>query len=430
MKILFYGESALNPTGFGAVNYHILKACSEVADVTHVASTHYHESYDREMYSWHIIGCDLVPPEERTIEHQRNLTNIEKHIKGLEWDVFFYQGDMGWNNDVLQWVAEIQREHPEKDSIFYMPIDGDVSIGYAFNVFGWCSAPVVYTNHARDVVGKYAPSIAEHMSVIWLGCEPETFYPLSPEEKRAARIRFFGEEYIDRFLVMNVNRNQMRKDLMRSMALFHKFHEKHDDASLYLHSVHTDVGGSLSFQAQLVGCDIYKKPAEVMFSGLDLSRPWTRETLNELYNAVDLLISTSYGEGWGLTTTEAMAAGTSVMVPANTANLDILGEPIDGLEWKRERGYGIKTGGDIDHTAFIYSNGSSMASFVHQDSFLDTMEYIYNHRHETREKAQVARDWCEQNAWERRESEWKQLLTMIKERQANYVPELTSTMIS
>ena len=416
MRLLYYGESPLNPTGFGHVNKHILEACARVAQVTMIATTHYVAEYDHAEFPYEIIGCPLDPTERRDMKHQRNLTNIEKHVKFREWDVFFYQGDMGWNNDVLGWVGEVQKEHPEKQSIFYMPIDGDVSIPAAFSPFQMCTVPVVYTNHAKSVVERYAPEIAANMSVMWLGCESDIFYPLSPEEKRAARLELFGEQYLDRFLVLNVNRNQVRKDLARCMAAFHLFHEKHADSSLYMHSVMVDAGGSLPSQAIMTGCDVFKKPAEVMFSSLDLANPWSRETLNKLYNAVDCLVSTAFGEGWGLATTEAMCAGTPVVVPANTANLDILGEEI-GPCGERERGWGITTGGDLDHTYFIYQNGCSLAQVVHTDSFLETLERVYNHREEAQEKAIVAREWCLENTWEQRKQAWVQLLKMIDSKQ-------------
>lgn len=417
MRLLYYGESPLNATGFGNVNKHLLKAASKVADVTLVATTHYYPEYDRTEYPYEIIGIDPETPiGTRDQNNQRNLPTIEKYVKEEEWDVFMYQGDMGIANDVLQWVAEIQKANMgKKHSIFYMPIDGDISIGYAFAPFSWCSAPTVYTHHAKSVIERYQPDIAQNVSVMWLGCEPDVFYPLSPAQKRAARKQIFGEAYMDRFLVLNVNRNQVRKDLARCMGAFHLFHEKHQDASLFMHSVQTDAGGNLPIQAMLTGCDIGKFPAEILFSQLDLADAPPRERLNELYNAVDVLVSTSYGEGWGLTTTEAMCAGTPVMVPGNTANLDILGETIDGQEWNRKRGYAVKIGGDLDHTSFIYQTGGGPQGHIHSHSFVETLEHIYTHQKAAKAKATRALAWCRENTWERRESEWQQLLQIMEQ---------------
>ena len=96
MKLLFYGESPLNPTGFGNVNKHLAAAFSKVADVTMIASTHYRETYDKEAYPYTIIGCDPTTPyEKRTIENQANYPVLLEHINSLDWDVFAFQGDMG-----------------------------------------------------------------------------------------------------------------------------------------------------------------------------------------------------------------------------------------------------------------------------------------------------------------------------------------------
>ena len=419
MRLLFFGESPLNPTGFGQVNKHLAAAFAREAKVTMVASGHYYESYDRDEYPYEIIGCPLVPPEERSLEHQRNLPNIEHYLKETAWDVFVTQVDMGWWNDtVLKWAKELQEEHPERDTIYYAPIDGDVSLAHAFIPLTWFSVPCVYTNHARGVVAKHAPEIAENVSVMWLGCEPDVFYPLPDEKRRELRVRFFGDELPGRFIVLNVNRNQQRKDLMRSMAAFHVFHEKHPDSTLLLHAVMTDIGGSLPHQARLLGLDVFGKPPEIAFSNLDLANPWSRETLNELYNACDCLISTAYGEGWGLCTTEAMAAGLPVVVPYNTANIDILGNHVEGgIPEEYERGWGVRTGGDLDHTIFLYTNGNSLASTIHTESFVHALEYVYNHPDETKAKTHIARQWCEENSWGKRESEWQQLLLTIKNRQ-------------
>jgi glycosyltransferase involved in cell wall biosynthesis len=191
------------------------------------------------------------------------------------------------------------------------------------------------------------------------------------------------------------------------MGAFHLFHQVVPASSLYLHSVMVDVGGSLPLQAQMTGCDVNSRPAEIVFSSLDLAAPWPRETLNKLYNACDCLVSTAHGEGWGLTTTEAMCAGIPVVVPYNTANIDILGE-------NQERGWGVRAGGDLDHTVFIYANGGSPVATIHADSFVSQLQYVYDCPEIAAEKAMLARAWALENTWEKRENEWIQLLQVLK----------------
>src|SRR5579871_30505 len=136
LKVLFYGESCLNPTGFGQVNKHIAAALARVAEVTYVASSHYVVGEDAFPYT--LIPC-------RDPDEPRNLAEILARVKAAEWDVFFYQGDVGANNDVLEAVkAETDRD-PRKESIFYMPIDTDVANAGAFIPWSWATVPATYT---------------------------------------------------------------------------------------------------------------------------------------------------------------------------------------------------------------------------------------------------------------------------------------------
>jgi len=231
---------------------------------------------------------------------------------------------------------------------------------------------------------------------------------LRGEERRQYRKTIFNIED-DNFLALNVNRNQARKDLARTMAYYHQFHVKHPHSLLYMHAQIADYGGNLTLQAKMVGCDIHAQPAEIGFSTLDLTKPWPTSELNMIYNAADVLVSTSYGEGWGLTTTEALAAELPVLVPGNTANFDIVGE-------HEERGYLARTGGDLDHTHYLYeSGGGSPHDIVHLDSFLEKLSHIYLHRDEAKAKARAGRAWCQHNTWEHRGEEWRKLVQLISQ---------------
>jgi glycosyltransferase involved in cell wall biosynthesis len=63
--------------------------------------------------------------------------------------------------------------------------------------------------------------------------------------------------------------------------------------------------------------------------GLTYGKEWCHigpvadELLAGLYNAADLYLTTSLGEGWGLGVTEAMACHTPVAMPAHTSLLEI-----------------------------------------------------------------------------------------------------------
>lgn len=400
MRLLFYAEGPCNTTGFSLVNRHIAQALSEVEGLSleWVATSHWHEPRG-EPYTIH--ACPHGPDKE----HARNLEKIRERIASREWDVFFYQGDMGTNDDVLIEVIKITHDSREKRFIYYIPLDIDECLPQSFDIASAANVPVFYTMRAVQVTERIRPELAGRLSSIGLGTEPDIFYPLGEEERKIQRKRIFDIDD-DTFIVINVNRNQQRKDLARSMAYFHKFHELHPHSMLYLHSVIQDAGGNLMVQAAMAGCDIAAKPAEVAFSGLQLHQPWSQADMNNLYNAADCLISTSYGEGWGLTTAEAMCAGCPVVVPANTANFDLVGED-------EERGYLAATGGDLDHTVYHYETGGSPHDMVHLDSFLTKITQVYLYPGIAKLKAEKARQWCLEHTWQKRGEEWQQLMRLL-----------------
>jgi glycosyltransferase involved in cell wall biosynthesis len=82
-----------------------------------------------------------------------------------------------------------------------------------------------------------------------------------------------------------------------------------------------DAGGNVKDQADQLGLEIgedYMLPhPRTMQNGVDI------EILNQIYNCSDMIISTTHGEGWGLSITEGFATKTPVVCPANTSMIEI-----------------------------------------------------------------------------------------------------------
>lgn len=415
-RVLFYAEGPANTTGFSLVNRHIADALRDVCELTFVASSHWGHPDDATR------GYTIVPcPTGVTVPQQRNLENAMRLLEARDWDIFLYQGDIGANDDIIRKAIQIALEDPSKGTVYYVPMDVDETTPETFDIANACHVPIFYTQRGADIAMKLQPALAGKVSVLGLGTDPQTFFPLSKEERRYQRKRIFDLED-DRFLVINVNRNQMRKDLARTMSYFHRFHRDNPHSMLYLHSVVQDYGGNLMLQAKMVGMDLFKSPCEIAFSGLDLSRPFSQADLNNMYNCADALVSTSYGEGWGLATTEAMCAGCPVVVPFNTANIDILGP-------ESERGWGMTTGGNLDHTVYLYEGGGAPHDIVWYDSFRYQLGAVYmgtvpslagarSHlcQYEVEDRlrrVERARKWCLENTWDHKMRILQDLIKML-----------------
>jgi glycosyltransferase involved in cell wall biosynthesis len=116
------------------------------------------------------------------------------------------------------------------------------------------------------------------------------------------------------------------------------------------------------------------------FKGVDV------EMLNIIYNITDCLISTTQGEGWGLTWTEAMATKTPVIMPNNTAMTENI---------IPERGYLVKSG--TNPNLFVFSKDiKAFLPIVDVDDMVETMLHVYQHPDEATQKAETAYQWVTQ----------------------------------
>jgi len=405
MKVLFYGESPCVSTGLAQVSRVILDALQEEGHQVEVVGTNHHMviSYDRAVFPYNIVPV---------LEEDKSDPNVTKtavdRIHNSEYDMFFCSTDFGRDIPIFQALIEERQKGKQFFITGYYAVDCDIIPPTTFDPFAYCDTKIVYSKHAKRVIEQIRPEFAELVNVVYLACEPDVFYPLSPEERRLARKELFSIEDDDIFLCLSVNRNQARKDLGRLMAIFHEFHLKYPKSILYMHAQRADLGGELVSMATALGMGT-GPGIEAVFTGdgYNVLQGYTREYMNRVYNAADCLLSTSTGEGWGLSTTEAMAAQLPVVVPNNTAFTEIVG-PME------ERGYLVKTGGDIDHRIFLYGMTCNPRDIVHFDDFLEVTENVYYFRAEAKAKAREAREWTERHTKEIIKNQWKSLFKVLE----------------
>lgn len=150
-----------------------------------------------------------------------------------------------------------------------------------------------------------------------------------------------GKEYMgvgqDTFLVGMVAANKAngqvhRKAYAENLLAFSIFHKKYPDSQIYIHSEPSRAYGGfeLSILLQAVGLD---KTAVLIPDRDRLRTGYPEEMMAGFYSAMDVLLSTSYGEGFGIPTIEAQACGTRVISSNFAASKDLVasdGWLIDG----------------------------------------------------------------------------------------------------
>ncbi len=166
---------------------------------------------------------------------------------------------------------------------------------------------IILGNKAKNKVFKYVPH----------GLNPDIYKPINPEDKelKKFKINFFNKD-IPEFIVFFNSRNIRRKQIPDTMLAFRAFldtlpKEKADKCKMVLHTeAVTDAGTDLYKVKEYFFDENY--PNAIKFSHQKLSQ----QELNYLYNIADVQILLTSNEGWGLTITEAILAGTPII--ANT----------------------------------------------------------------------------------------------------------------
>ena len=202
--------------------------------------------------------------------------------------------------------------------IFYFPVDSDLMPEWCKNLES-CGNLVAYTKFGIKQFQKHNKT--SKVIDIPHGANFNDFYPLSLAEKKKAKEKLHkGND----FVALTINRNQVRKDmatLLQGWKVFLDKQTKYKNPILYVHANSKDpIGYNLREAQKWIGIpDENIKYAD--FNG-GLS-PFTNKELNEIYNSADVFVSTTLGEGWGLTITEAMQTKTPVICPMHTSLVEI-----------------------------------------------------------------------------------------------------------
>ena len=134
----------------------------------------------------------------------------------------------------------------------------------------------------------------------------------------------------DTFLVGMVAANKAngivhRKAYAENLLAFSMFHKQFPDSHLYIHADPAPTTGGFDLKVLLKAVGI--PPSAVTLANREMLRiGYSRENMAALYSAFDVLLATSYGEGFGVPKLESMACGTRVVASGWAACQDLVSE--------------------------------------------------------------------------------------------------------
>ncbi len=396
-KCLFYGENPVIGTGFSQVSRHILPVLLQHYEVNAVL-VNFFDGMD-------ISGIPAhLHPLCETKGDGLQLAAIEKRIREDEYDLLFIVIDINLAWGLLPAIQE--RASQGARIICYPAIDCDILHQEYYQILDYMEI-VAFSRYAQKQIKTYT---GKDVPFISHGVDTEAFHPASKEDKRQWRKKYFHIED-DTFLISIFARNQWRKDIGRSMMAFKLFHAQYPHSKLYIHCAQQDLGGNVVLQAALMGmdlsnCGIMFAPDPFSASGVPV------EVLRRLYCCSDVVISSSQGEGFGLTTIEAMACGVSFIGPDNTTFPELLGKYHDHITEQFqgvERGYLVESGGDELFTIW-YGVSDHIRPMISTVGMSSALMYVHVNPQAALQRAQRGRDWIQQYSWEHIQSQWKECI--------------------
>lgn len=379
LKLLYYGDAPNVATGFGSVSRNILTGLHATGkyDITVLGVNHHGNPHPFPFPIWPIgIGGNDPYGRQRSADMMVSPT--------MEYDVLFMLQDsfiLQYMRDVLPKLKTMTNKNFA--SVAYFPIDGVPKVEWveAMSLFDKC---VTYTNFGKMESVLAFPDISDKLSVIPHGANSTDFFPMKDEEIVKFKKEYFGP-YADKYVVTNLNRNQQRKDIPRTIAAFKLFKKKRPNSVLYLHMAAVDQGWNLPEVIKAYGLKIGQ---DVLLPGGDFgpNQGYPLEVVNKIYNASDVIVSSTVGEGWGLSTTESMATKTPIIFPRNTSLEEIVGKD-------EERGFLVNCGTDPSMFTILPSDNEVIRPLVDVEHMAEKMLFVHDNKKEVAKKVEAAYNW-------------------------------------
>ena len=309
-KILWYGD-ILSNTGFARVTHSILE---------HLAKTHEIVAYGIN-YSGdpHNLPFKVYPASAHNTSDRFGIGRLPQVVEKEKPDYFICLNDIWMVNQVWERIHLIKQSVNFK-FIGYFPIDSAYYMKSMLSYINdWDFAITFTVEQANRILAQgVQPRL---LGVVPHGLDKGKFYPIDKEIARKA-LRLPQ----DKFIVLNANRNQPRKQIDLTIKAFAEFAVDKPDTMLYLHMSEKDLGWDVRaiFDTEMSRKGLSSDGRLIMTAqNIDYTNAPPDDLLNLIYNAADIGINTANGEGWGLVSFEHASCKKPQVLPNHTSFSDI-----------------------------------------------------------------------------------------------------------
>lgn len=342
-KILWFGDAGAH-TGFGRVTHSIgERLVADYGHDVHVLAINYRgDHFD--------TNLKLYRPDMHVAKDIFGTSRIVEMMAKVEPDVVVMLHDP---HLLIQMLFE-NKYDTERVLLRYRPILTYIPCDGTNLPPAW---PEILGNTTKiTAMSEWGKSQYPGSKLVYHGVDTDQFWPVKDrpitvssgvtlKSKRDCK-KAFGFDP-DGFLVLRVDKNSGRKDFAATWQALVPVMKRHRDIQVHFHCTAKNADN---------GVNLYALYARSAAEGVDRDRffnpdqhdtftGWPQQDLNALYNAADLFVTTSRGEGFGLTIAESLACGVPVIGQNVSAIPEVIGP--GGILIEPQRLVTVPSGEDV-----------------------------------------------------------------------------------
>lgn len=398
-KILSISDSLSKPSGFATVCRNVLFRLVYLGhEVFHLGlqNTDGNKTYDFQYEDMAKSGKFIQNLPTYGHSAAFGKPEFEQHYKEVQPDIIFTVMDL----HMCQWLVEYKKKF-NFQWICYLPLDGGPIPSYWNQILPHIDLIVVMSKWAEKMLNEagYSCAYVPH------GVNNEIY---KPDEKRGLAFRKKHNFPEDAFIYLFLNRNQHRKNIPDLIDAYKIVAADKHDTFLYFHCcLKEDMGWNIPVllkQAKIINKCAYT-------TGVNPELGVKLDALIDIYNMADVLVTTTTGEGFGLTTIEALSCGKPVIHTDYTTGKELV------------EGHGLLVPVDryvrlIDRTRGVY------AGYPDVNKFADAMNLYYNDRELLKDHSEKARKFALGYSWDNIVPIWHALIIALQRQKIGEIRDM------